>query len=546
MSAFADLPNELVERIFRHTLDGTPHTNRKQLQRLAWLNSAAHQTARRLLYRWITIATPEQAVKTLELLRKNAALAGAVRTLVIKPEAFQDPSSFTDLEQDDLVRLITNATSFDSPYGSFAPRVSGKPKQAYPQALRSCRLGPPLFDPNLDDMNSEDEMVGGAFIRTGITYSPWGAYWTLLEDLPFTLTTLNLSHLNADVFPAAPPAEPFPVVHLTTLLLDFISVAPAVLEHLVQASPNLEKLKIWSVTQVRGGNTVNVVKQVGGQLKEFLFKPANGHGQSAKLAHELVPHLSNVKRLTLGDKACDHEIWAILPPSLTHLCVALRTHHSNARLDTVSDVITTRLTSLQVLELYSSLYFPPPIEVEYQVDSEAKSTLRELRLSHIQTTDADLSKFLYAVGANLHTLAIHRVLADAAAPLAFCTRLRRLELGARGFLPEQESSYFNELYLPYLSFLRVHLASGVALADLLDALPLLTRPREGPSHLKTLELVGIFPDNLSSDWLSAKGIDRLVEICREGGVDFVMNGRPVETLGELWSALVGQTGREEL
>lgn len=265
-------------------------------------------------------------------------------------------------------------------------------------------------------------------------------------------------------------------------------------------------------------------------------------------------YMSRLERLTLGDKACDHGIWPNLPASLTHLCVAIPANVQDPRLSLVAQEVRARLTKLQRLELFSGLYFPPPVEIVYPPDDPLDRFdlgLRELRLSHISSPT--LQMFLVSLGGGLYTLALHHLSVAPTQLTPFCPRLRRLELGAADTVPldlPQSILLPTWVHAESLTFLRVHFASYVALEHLtasIGAIRARQRLDGGHHRLQTLELVGNYPDSLVGDgWRSGKGMDRLVETCARDEVRLVVNGRPVDGVGDLWGALQGQTGREML
>lgn len=274
--------------------------------------------------------------------------------------------------------------------------------------------------------------------------------------------------------------------------------------------------------------------------------------------------MTNLRNLTLGDKACDHNLWNSVPASLTHICVALPPNHLNAHLETVAGALVSRLNKVQRLELYSNLYFPPPVEVVYPYE-HGLLQLRELRLSHIHAPDNGIGNLLSRVGNGLHTLAVHHIEESTGNMLHYCRNLRRLELGAAGVLPADVNVLAaGHLTGKYLSYLRVHFAAYIPLADLVSAVerlssapaPALPDSKKksgsaddvvGRTSLRTLELVGRFPDDVVSEgWRSGAQMRALVDACAAGGVELCVNGRVVEGMADLWCALFGQTGREEL
>ncbi|BGP27151.1 hypothetical protein JCM10295v2_006115 [Rhodotorula toruloides] len=112
---FADLSNELVEATFQHTLDGPSyHSDRSMLQMLARVCSRFHAISRRLLLARIVLVTPKEGQRLLQTLARNRNLAACVRSLTIREGAFASMTTFSDISQDDLLRLCPNVTHFDS------------------------------------------------------------------------------------------------------------------------------------------------------------------------------------------------------------------------------------------------------------------------------------------------------------------------------------------------------------------------------------------------------------------------------------------------
>ncbi|GAA6030886.1 hypothetical protein JCM8097_008921 [Rhodosporidiobolus ruineniae] len=519
MASFSDLSPELVTVILAHTLDGTAHQATRQLRRLSKVNRDFAAIARRLHFRSIVIDSPHRGAKLLETLRNEPSVATHIRSIVIKPEAFEDKSLFSDRAQDDLLRLATSAQSPDSPYASFAPSEDGrKTLPAYPATLQACRLG--------DILRSEE-------------------YGQIPDDPSFAPHHAQALPPPRRSSPSTRAYDASPFSKLTALLLDFSTITPYFLTWLATSTVNLEKLQLWCVSGIGRGDIVALVQRVGGELKELMFKP-KGSKQNF-VANEMVSQLPKLERLTLGDKAADHTLYSSLPSTITHLCVALPNNHQNARLAPIADEIRTRLTSLIRLELYSHLYFPPPAEIVYPPRSEnASNSLREVRLSHLNIAPGELEAFLEVVGPELYVFGHHHALDNPTMPFLHLPSLRRLELGVFDFVADAYSEmYLDTLYCPFLHTLRVHFASALPLPHLLKHFPSLLR-----NGLKTLELVGIFPGDLvvhdKSCWTSGALMDQLVDETKAGGFELVVNGRPVESMGDLWRALLGQTGREAL
>ncbi|GAA5853341.1 hypothetical protein JCM8547_000290 [Rhodosporidiobolus lusitaniae] len=536
MAGFADLSTELVEQIFLAALQGSPTSNAQQLQRLQLVNSSFEAPARRLLFRWVTIDSPAKGTALLRTLEANPTFGGYIRSLIVKDGAFTQPSVFSDISQDDLLRLSPNLQVLDSPYTSFAPLSDGRqPLVNYPATLRSCAPGVPHSNHRIasySDDESDDDYVSQQQQSTQ-------DYTRVLSSLPANLTSLKLSKLPDNTLPFNPPSTVFPLQHLTSLSLDFVTVSPSVFTWIAEAN-NLEKVQLWCTRGLTEKDIVQFVQKVGRSIKSFLFKPKGGK-QGSNPGNLLVGHLPKLENLTLGDKACDHNVYSNLPSTLRTLCVSLPTHHANARLMPVATEINSRLTKLVRLELYSHLYFPPPLDIAYPPpESGDPSSLRELRLSHIVAAPGQLEAFLAAVGSSLYTLAMHHISVNPTSLLPSCPSLRRLELGAHHYtLPVP--SFFDYVSSQHLNYVRIHFAAGVNLAHLVS-----TSPSLASKGLQTLELVGVFPQDLDDEWLSGKSIDALVEACEDGKVEFLVNSRSTGTMGELWRALVGQTGRETL
>lgn len=253
----------------------------------------------------------------------------------------------------------------------------------------------------------------------------------------------------------------------------------------------------------------------------------------------------NLEKLTLGNGACDHTIYAKLPASLTQICISLPNHHANARLDPVADELTKRLTRVVRLELYSHFYYPPPVEIEYAISPAAhqqnKSQLRELRLSHLNAGTGQITKFLSRVGTNLTTLAVHRVSEAYQNMLPLCPRLKRLELGGPGVV-DPTTPVLSTLHGASLNFLRISISqTDTNLEALQQALPKLPQ-------LRTLDLIAAFPLVVTdSAWLSGALFDDLHDACKARGLLLCVNGRTIRTPGTLWKAITaGHAGRDTL
>lgn len=247
--------------------------------------------------------------------------------------------------------------------------------------------------------------------------------------------------------------------------------------------------------------------------------------------------LPRLLRLSLGEEATDHTIYAILPSTLTHLTVAIPAQHEDPRLGEVEVALRTRLHRLVKLELYSRTHFPSP-EIAYSRPTETEvSSLRELRLSHIDATTQELTSLLNSVESTIQTLAFHHVLADGLLDaLSGCASLRRLELG-RLDIEVDDHSLADPPSHPYLRSLRLHFSSSIPPMDIIR---ILKTPRLGGRYLESLELVGVLPcDIVKRTWSDAKIMDRLIRVAERKGTIFMINGRMIETMGDLWVTVIG-------
>lgn len=250
--------------------------------------------------------------------------------------------------------------------------------------------------------------------------------------------------------------------------------------------------------------------------------------------------LTSLEHLTLGNHACDHTVWHKLPSSLTRLCIALPNNHANARLKLVADTIKDRLQSLERLELYSHVYFPPPIEVIYPPPSQSGLAIREVRLSHINTSREDLSQFFLQLAPGLYTLALHHAYLRLEAPWPQFSSLRRVEYGRESLLDDVD---IFRLAGETVHSARIHFDSGCHLKALVEAIE--RRSSRSFPPLRSFELVGTFGVDVALDWTSGSLFDRLVSACAEAGTPLYINGRTVGTLGGMWKALQRPMEREE-
>ncbi|GAA6006152.1 hypothetical protein JCM11491_002051 [Sporobolomyces phaffii] len=552
MHAFKLLSPELVEHVFELTQDGTPSINRVTLLRLGLVSQQFAPIAKRLLYRHIRIDEPAVGAQLLHTLRHPRAerLADFVRTLKITDPALSQRDVFSDLSQDDLLRQTSNLVEFESPVSAFAPLSDGRrPFATYPATLKSVRLSPTFHRwsaARYEDEYDSDE----SNLDEGSAISASDALSTL-SSLPTALTSLVIASTFVPDLSTSPGGSP--LQHLKSLVLDFTSTPYSTVKWLTASSianRTLTDLKVWNCAAITEDNLVELLNRCSLELESFTFKPASGLSGTKFPALRLIRQARApactpcLLRLSLGNKAADHTLYALLPRSLTHLTVSLPENHVNARLADIEAVIRTRLRKLVKLDLYSQIYFPSP-KVDYPRSHRSDATtLREIRLSHINTPAGALDAFLASVGSTVHTLALHHVSAQFSSTLvSHCPKLRRLELGrspSSAYVAyNQPLCRFSATDHAYLHSLRVHFDAGVSVDNLVGELE---AARVGGTRLGTLTLVGAFPADLVLDraagWTRADAIDRLVRVARDVGTVLVINGKMVESFGDLWIALL--------
>ncbi|GAA5912718.1 uncharacterized protein JCM6883_006212 [Sporobolomyces salmoneus] len=572
MAGFEVLAPEVIENIFWLTQDSSSSANRSHLRRLQLVSKQFCPIARRLLYRSVHIQKP-WAGKKFSSRSSSAVLNNLVIMFVLSVKigegAFSKRDIFSDLSQDDILRQTPNLLYLDSPVSSFSPLSDcRRPFASYPPTLKSIRLSPTFHrwsaaryedEYNSDDTDVEDD---GSSLTVSDALS-------ILTSVPNSLTSLTISRTYVPDLSSSPT---IPLRFLKSVTFDMTRTPYATLEAITKdsiANHSLKSLKVWVCEMITSENLYKLFERCGSDLEEFTFKPVNngdrragqggggGGGGSGKFpALRLVRYTPNLRRLSLGDKAADHTLYPLLPRTLTHLTVSLPRDHINARLSEIEPLLKTRLRKLIKLELYSQVYFPSP-EITYSRPSSSEPTgLRELRLSHVSTPHRALESFLSSVGSSIQTLALHHVSSPFSSALfSYCPKLRRLELG-RSTNEVEDGNNVIDLYSTTdhscLESIRVHFNSGIRLDDLVDEVraPRIVTPKglggaEGrdTTYLKTLELVGCFPDDqggFESGWTNSNQIDELIKVAKEKGTIVMINGKMIETMGDMWSALFNQ------
>lgn len=223
----------------------------------------------------------------------------------------------------------------------------------------------------------------------------------------------------------------------------------------------------------------------------------SGISTGTNFTNRAVAALPSLKMLTLGPHSSSKEVYShISSPSITHLCIAIPNHCEVGLNDLIKRLTKSNLRQVRRFELYSQLYFPPPVEIEVLDDrcdsnSNDSTQLRELRLSHVIAKPDHLNRLFKAVGSHLKILALHHVNKCFTDMISRCPNLLRLELGVDSY-HNGEPHEFNFKFLS-LHLLRIHFASGVELSDVIKGV---LDPNGLPS-LKTIDIGGLFPEQVS-------------------------------------------------
>ncbi|BGP55983.1 hypothetical protein JCM8202v2_003590 [Rhodotorula sphaerocarpa] len=443
------LPREIVEHVVRLALDG------------------------RFLYRDIVLDDPRTALRLLATLRVSPRLAACVRALVVgvaAPEEEDDPDadSVEPMHHEALVRLCPNLEHLDSP-----ELTSAVYHHLWPASLSTYRFLSP--DP--------------------VSPMPTGIPRTIvdLQALPRTLTRLRISSISGDAFRfITPAAETFPLPQLEALFLDGSFISAPAFRWLVTGSLALRVLYLWLVSGLTDESLESSVSFHNHRLRKFVFKPTR-HGNLRKnIAHDLVSGMAGLEKLTLGSGASDHRIYPNLPAFLKQLCIRLPAEHQNARLVTLADELTRRLTRIQRLELCAHPLPQPPVEIEHDTMSMSsgiapqQTQLRILRLSYIFAAPGEILQFLFRVGGNLSSLALRHVSNPHQYLLPLCPCLQRLDLGKYS-LTDTAASILPGLTLAAVSNMRIDVSMADADLTLIsNRLPCLPR-------LSTLDLTAPGP-----------------------------------------------------
>lgn len=209
--------------------------------------------------------------------------------------------------------------------------------------------------------------------------------------------------------------------------------------------------------------------------------------------------LSGLKVLTIGPGSSNRTVYPhISSTSITQLCIALPQDEETSLNNLILSLHTGNLSKVRKFELYSQLYFPAPVEIEVLDDIEDSSStqLRELRLSHVDARTDHFNRLLRIHGGGIRILALHHLNKCFSDFLDYCPNLLRLELGVDAFHagPSAHEFLFD---LPMLHLLRIHFQSGVLLSEVVQKL----KSGQGLPSVKTLDLTGIFPDQVSRRFL---------------------------------------------
>jgi hypothetical protein len=221
---------------------------------------------RRLLFARVVVATPEEGQRLLQTPTRDRDLAACVRSLTIRESAFHNPAVFSDLPQDDLLRICTNLSKFDSPVASWNELADGRALlPAWPANLASLRFGRTLeFETDEEDSDSNE------------TRRVWGVtrMRNAFEAYPTMLRSLKVSGIDSFESIYSGRARPHALNHLERLELDFVTASPETIDWLVGSGPLVE-LKIWMITDPSSSSLEKIVKAHAATLRSFAFKPVD-------------------------------------------------------------------------------------------------------------------------------------------------------------------------------------------------------------------------------------------------------------------------------
>ncbi|KAM0752116.1 hypothetical protein T439DRAFT_379232 [Meredithblackwellia eburnea MCA 4105] len=542
-SPFNDLSTELIESIFEAALDRSYNQDKAVLVALCQVSSAFLLPARRLLYRDIQIKKHSTSRKLLASLEIHRPYGDFVRSLVVKSGAYKHGTSNAEGEDiDDIIRLCPLITQLDCAYAPFATcrgtTNSRSPVKFIPSSLRHYNYTFPV----------------GA-----IRDSPDDDYWTMNENRPNLLWAQDLYTLppklkslkiqfdededdGAESGLQQHPTTECPLKHLHTVELHWLAgITPETFNWLLAPSiqnATLRKLEIWNIPKLRKHHLQAALRQVGPFLEEFKFKPDTpAHGP---LTISLLPYLTALKRLEIGPGGGHRDIYTSIASShLTHLCLGM--NNFSATLSPIAKhfLPNGRLSKVRYFELYAGVHFPPAIEVVFldQAPDMNRPQLRELRLSHIESTYTDFQTFFSHFRYSLRALALHHIEGHSDSFWGHCSSLVQLELGVAFASPGAFGGKGPFGSYPgaakNLRTLRIHMSSMLSMKGLLSDF----EAGEFP-ELRVLEIAGNFPGQTPSSWTGLL-MGKLCTLCAIRGIDLRFNGRTVGTgIQGWWNAIM--------
>ncbi|KAK4699449.1 hypothetical protein P7C70_g6811, partial [Phenoliferia sp. Uapishka_3] len=509
-ATLTSLSPELLEGILEASLDRTHSLNLRQLLHLQLVSKCFASPARRLIFRQVLIRTANSGRSFLRILTGDATLGRHVRSLEVLASAY-DGAQFNDLLVDEVIRRCPLLVRLDLPFGPFAPLGDGRsPMASFPPTLKHFRVSMSSHESEIDsedDESNDSDGSGGGGGGGGAVPAILGR----LADLPDSVESLTFEQIHSAAFlKDSTPTTPFPLTHLHDV--EFVRLAPPSV-----ANRSLRRLKLWGHdANIQNPDVTAVIQAVGADLEEFLWRPL--HPDRGLMLTSLLPcvvsvfplphpkmlihflsHLTSLRKLTVGPGGAGPTMYTSLStPHLTHLCIALSPIAANLDLFIPHLHPTGSLCHLRRLEVYSQIYFPPPIELEFLDETPNPPTqLRELRLSHITVPRAQIDALLAVVGAGLRALSIHHVTAPAASIIKTVPNLLRLEIGVDG-APDARKSILKAIKAPNLHLLRFHFNSRIELTELVEKI------EQGKlDTLRTIDVTGIFPDQVTEEWTGA-------------------------------------------
>lgn len=164
----------------------------------------------------------------------------------INDAAYSQPTVFSDITADDILRYTTQLVHYEPAMGNFAPLGDGRvPAAAYPDTIRHFRLAHTILEIQNSDPE-EDEEVGS---DDGSDGDQLPAPLNRLNDLSAGVRSFKMERLvSPSLGRAEAPTVSFPFQWLKKLEVIFVNLSPSTLDWMTKgsiAAGTLADLKLW-------------------------------------------------------------------------------------------------------------------------------------------------------------------------------------------------------------------------------------------------------------------------------------------------------------